>query len=196
MMEDLIRSDRAPSELGGRFGLASNLLAHHLGVLEEAGLVHRTASEGDRRRRYVHADLAAAASVGLGRRVAAEPVVFVCTHNSARSQMAAALWERSTGVSAASAGTHPADEVRSGAIEAAFREGLDLTDAAPRPLEEADLAGRRVITVCDRAHEELETGPDWWHWSIPDPVTADTARAYDGALGLIARRIDTITGGA
>jgi hypothetical protein len=32
--------------------------------------------------------------------------------------------------------------------------------------ESADL----VITVCDRAHEELAPGPGWWHWSTPDPV--------------------------
>ena len=53
MVDDLAVSDRAPVELAERHGLASNLLAHHLDVLEQAGLIERSRSSGDGRRRYV-----------------------------------------------------------------------------------------------------------------------------------------------
>ena len=53
IVEQLAVSDRAPSMLSAQFGLTGNLLAHHLDVLERAGLIERTVSAGDRRRRYV-----------------------------------------------------------------------------------------------------------------------------------------------
>jgi len=196
LMDELLRSDRSPSELGARFDLPSNLLAHHLAVLLEAGLVRRTASSGDRRRRYVQAEHAVAAELGLtAPEQPAGPMLFVCTHNSARSQLAAALWREATGGDALSAGTHPADRVRPGAVAAARRAGLGLEGAVPRPLRDVDAAGRRVVTVCDRAHEELDTGAAWWHWSIPDPAEADTPEAYDRSLELITDRISIMTGG-
>ena len=53
IVDELAMSDRSPSELGISLGIGSNLLAHHLRVLEEAGIVERLASAGDARRRYV-----------------------------------------------------------------------------------------------------------------------------------------------
>src|SRR5687768_10927452 len=53
IVDDLAVSDRSPKELGGRHGLPTNLLAHHLDVLEAAGLIVRSGSAGDRRRKYV-----------------------------------------------------------------------------------------------------------------------------------------------
>ncbi|MGB3374019.1 MAG: winged helix-turn-helix domain-containing protein, partial [Microbacterium sp.] len=53
IMDLLVRSDLSPTELGRRLGLASNLLAHHLNVLEAEGLLRRGRSEGDGRRSYV-----------------------------------------------------------------------------------------------------------------------------------------------
>jgi hypothetical protein len=46
-----------------------------------------------------------------------------------------------------------------------------------------------VVTVCDRAHEELEPGPDWLHWSVPDPVLSGRARDFDAARDVLDRRI-------
>ena len=63
----------------------------------------------------------------------------MCTHNSARSQLAAALWTQLTNQPADSAGTHPAARVHPGAVAAARRAGLDLTDARPKLLD--DVAG-------------------------------------------------------
>jgi ArsR family transcriptional regulator, arsenate/arsenite/antimonite-responsive transcriptional repressor / arsenate reductase (thioredoxin) len=102
-------------------------------------------------------------------------VLFVCSHNSARSQLAAALWTARTGGVATSAGTHPADRVHPGAVAAATRAGLDLSDAEPRMLD-ADEQADLVVTVCDQAHEELDPDPGWWHWSLPDPVRTAAPR--------------------
>jgi ArsR family transcriptional regulator, arsenate/arsenite/antimonite-responsive transcriptional repressor / arsenate reductase (thioredoxin) len=195
MVDDLAASDRAPVELAERHGLASNLLAHHLDVLEHAGLIERSRSSGDGRRRYVRLRHEVLDGLGLGVTVPELPVVFVCTHNSARSQLAAAVWSAATAAPALSAGTHPADRVHPGAVAAAARHGYDLTGAAPRSIDDVPVEGMLVVTVCDRAHEELEPGPDWLHWSIPDPVERASPAAFDGALRELETRIESLTGG-
>lgn len=193
--DDLAASDRAPVELARRHGLASNLLAHHLSVLEDAGLVERLTSSGDRRRRYIRLRHDALRELTIGVTTPAGPVLFVCTHNSARSQLAAATWNAVAGSIALSAGTHPADRVHPGAVAAAQRAGLDLSQAHPRHLADVGVEASLVVTVCDRAHEELEPGPEWLHWSIPDPVEDATAAAFDTALRDVQSRIDTLIGG-
>jgi ArsR family transcriptional regulator, arsenate/arsenite/antimonite-responsive transcriptional repressor / arsenate reductase (thioredoxin) len=87
IVDELAISDRSPTELGRLLSIGSNLLAHHLGVLEDAGIVKRESSDGDARRRYVRL-------VPDALSVIAEPVVmivarhvlFVCSANSARSR--------------------------------------------------------------------------------------------------------------
>jgi protein-tyrosine-phosphatase len=192
IVDELIRSDRSPKELGGYFGLPTNLLAHHLDVLESAGLVERFVSAGDRRRRYVRLRHDAVDQLRLGAPRPPGRALFVCSHNSARSQLAAALWTARTGFSATSAGTHPAERVHPGAVHAARRAGLDLDGAVPRRLGtrvDADV----VITVCDRAHEELATDPTWWHWSVADPVPLGTDEAFDAAVADLDDRISNLT---
>ena len=102
--------DLSPSDLARSLGMSSNLVAHHLKVLEAAGLVRRAPSESDGRRSYVR--LVPHAFQALGRIPGDPPpderVVFLCTGNSARSQLAATVWADRTGRSAASAGTRPA----------------------------------------------------------------------------------------
>jgi protein-tyrosine-phosphatase len=195
IVDDLAASDRAPVELARRLGLASNLLAHHLSVLEEAGLVERLTSSGDRRRRYIRLRHDALRELTIGVSAPAGPVLFVCTHNSARSQLAAATWNAVAGSPASSAGTHPADRVHPGAVAAAERAGLDLSQARPRHLDDIDMTPALVVTVCDRAHEELEPGSEWLHWSISDPVEEATPAAFDAALRNVQSRIHTMTGG-
>jgi protein-tyrosine-phosphatase/DNA-binding transcriptional ArsR family regulator len=195
MVDDLAWSDRAPLELAARHGLASNLLAHHLEVLEQAGLIERLRSSGDGRRRYVRLRWEALTELRVGMTPPAGPVLFVCTHNSARSQMAAAAWSAVLGSTAVSAGTHPADRVHPGAVAAAARAGFDLSGAVPREISDVDVEPALVVTVCDRAHEELEPAPDWWHWSIPDPVESPSPDAFDEALADVLARIGTVTGG-
>lgn len=193
IVEELARTDRSPKELGERFGLPGNLLAHHLDVLEAAGLIERFASSGDRRRRYVRLLAGPLHDIGMGPERLSGRALFVCTHNSARSQLAAALWRRRTGCDATSAGTHPASAVHRGAVDAASRAGLDLAGSAPRELagtEGCDL----VVTVCDRAHEELGDASHL-HWSVPDPVPVGTAAAFDDALADLDTRITSLARG-
>ncbi|MDY7101278.1 MAG: helix-turn-helix domain-containing protein [Actinomycetota bacterium] len=194
MVEDLATTDRSPTELGRRFDLAQNLLAHHLDVLERVGLIERFVSSGDRRRRYVRLDTARLAELGTATARPAGRVLFVCTHNSARSQLAAALWQARTGEVAHSAGTHPAPAVHPGAVAAAARAGLDLSGARPHHLTEVP-GGDLVVTVCDRAHEELDVDDSWWHWSITDPVPAGTDDAFDDAIDHLDNRIRGLTQG-
>jgi ArsR family transcriptional regulator, arsenate/arsenite/antimonite-responsive transcriptional repressor / arsenate reductase (thioredoxin) len=192
IVEQLAASDRAPSVLAAQYGLPGNLLAHHLDVLERVGLIERRVSAGDRRRRYVRLRPHVLTDLGVGTSRRRGRALFVCTQNSARSQLAAALWRQRTGDDATSAGTHPAHRVHPGAITAARRAGLDLGDAHPRSLERADLDVDLVVTVCDRAHEELHPPPEWLHWSIPDPVDGRTRRAFDSALAELDDRITAI----
>ena len=191
IVEDLGVSDRSPKELAMRFSVPANLLAHHLDVLEGVGLIERFVSAGDRRRRYVRLVRAPLVHLGVATARPAGQVLFVCSHNSARSQLAAALWVSRTGGVASSAGTHPADQVHPGAVAAASRAGLDLAGAVPRSLdakEGADL----VVTVCDQAHEELDPEPGWWHWSLPDPVIDGRAAAFDAVLTELDDRINAL----
>ncbi len=194
IVDELVRSDRAPVELRDRFALESNLLAHHLDVLGAAGLIERSKSSGDGRRRYVHLLPSALDLLAPLPSVHPARVLFVCTANSARSQLAAALWEQHTGGTAASAGTHPGPEVHPGAVAAARRAGIDLATARPRPLHARDARGALVVTVCDRAHEELGDTPTRLHWSVPDPVPTATRAAFDAAVADLTERITRISG--
>lgn len=190
IVDELARSDRAPSELSDRFGLPTNLLAHHVSILERAGLVERSTSSGDRRRRYVRLRVDLLSELAIGTPAPVGRALFVCTHNSARSQLAAELWTSLTGADATSAGTHPADRVHPGAVAAGRRRGLDLSGRRPRRFEPSDLAGAEVVvSVCDRAHEEMDLPPDALHWSIPDPVGVDDPGAFDRAAELLEQRI-------
>ena len=188
IVDALVLSDRSPGDLQAELGVSSSLLAHHLGILERAGLIERTRSEADRRRSYVRLRPGAFDGLTASPRREAKRVLFVCTANSARSQLAAELWRRASRVPVASAGTHPADAIEAGAIAAAERHGLRLRPRRPRGLDEVLDDGDWVVTVCDRAHEELGGGAA--HWSVPDPVRIGTDAAFDAALEELARRID------
>jgi protein-tyrosine-phosphatase len=115
-------------------------------------------------------------------------VLFVCTANSARSHLAAALWRRASKVPAASAGTHPADAIDSGAIDAAGRHHLPLPRLRPRQISDVWHDGDLVVTVCDLAHEELGELAAV-HWSVADPVPSGDPGSFDAALDELADRI-------
>jgi protein-tyrosine-phosphatase/DNA-binding transcriptional ArsR family regulator len=193
IVEELVTSDRSPTELGVRLGIPSNLLAHHLEVLEHAGLIARSPSAGDGRRKYVHLVRGPAAEFGVTGHVTAREMLFVCTHNSARSQLAAAIWTARTGRRARSAGTRPATRVHRGAVAAAKRAGLSLADAVPTALGEVP-SGVQVVTVCDLVHEELDAAAEWWHWSIPDPVERGDAAAFDAVVVELEERMTSVVG--
>lgn len=183
----LAEGDASPSELQALLGVPSNLLAHHLGVLGDAGLVERHRSEADRRRSYLRLLPAALDPIAPPPVREVPRVVFVCTANSARSQLAHALWSRASDVPAASAGTHPADAVAPGAAGVARRRGLALVSGRPRALSEVVSGSDFLVAVCDRAYEELDDVAV--HWSVPDPVRVGTRAAYDAAYDELALRI-------
>ena len=181
--------DASPKELGAMLAMPSNLLAHHLRVLERAGIIVRRRSEGDRRRSYLQLIPGALDSLaGLPSR-AARRVLFVCTANSARSHLAAALWRQASSIPAESAGTHPAVTIAPGAVDAAARHRLPLPRRQPRHIAGVRRDGDLVITVCDLAHEELGDLVAV-HWSVPDPVPAGDPGSFDAALAELAHRVE------
>ena len=189
IVDELALSDRAPVELRRLVGVESNLLAHHLDVLESVGMISRSRSSGDGRRRYVHLVRESLRRLTPGRPMTPGRALFVCTRNSARSQLAAALWRSIAHAPADSAGTDPAPRVHPGAIAAGTRAGLDLGDATTRRLDQVGRLPRLVITVCDQAHEEIAPDDSWLHWSIADPVATRRRSAFDDALAELRERI-------
>ncbi len=115
-------------------------------------------------------------------------MLFVCTANSARSHLAAALWRQVSTVPAVSAGTHPAATIDPGASPPPTRHRLPLPRLRPRHFSDVRHDGDLVITVCDLAHEELAEATAV-HWSIPDPVPAGDPGSFDAALAQLADRV-------
>jgi protein-tyrosine-phosphatase len=184
----LTLGDLSPTEIRVALGLPANLITHHLNALEAVGIVARSRSEADKRRSYVHLTDTALHGLMPGRVEHASRVVFVCTANSARSQLAAALWSAHSSIPASSGGTHPAERIDPGAVAAADRHSLDLPDDSPRALDAVLTGSDFVVTVCDNAHEELGVSGHL-HWSIPDPVRVGSVDAFDSAYDELERRI-------
>ena len=126
-------------------------------------------------------------------------VIFVCTGNSARSQMAEALLRHDGGArfEVVSAGVDPRG-VHPMTIEALAKVGIDISGARSKPVGE--FLGQRfdyVITVCDRARASCPVFPgggETLHWGIEDPAEAagsdaERAAAFDTALREVASRI-------
>lgn len=195
IVDALALGDTTPGALQRRLGLSSNLLAHHLRVLESAGVVARHRSEADRRRTYLRLNPDRMNTLlpdsMLSEVVAVPRVVFVCTANSARSQLASALWQRASDVPVASAGTHPTKRIAAGATAAAKRHRLALQAHIPHALDEVLRDGDYLITVCDHAHEELArvSAAAALHWSVADPVPVGTRQAFDAAYDDLERRV-------
>jgi len=212
LLGELARSDRQVHELSAMVGGQQSLVSYHLGLLRKADLVRTRRSSADRRDVYYRLDLtrcgellaAAGAAVHPGLRLAAPPappvpavrVLFLCTGNSSRSQMAEALLRRRTdgGVTACSAGTRP-KPIHPAAVAAMAAHGIDLGAARPKPVDE--FTGQRfdyVITLCDRVREvcpEFPGHPAAAHWSIPDPATdPDGPPAFDRVAAELADRIE------
>lgn len=187
----LTLGDRSPSELRAELDITSNLLAHHLGVLERQGLIARHRSEGDRRRSYVGLQVDAFDDLLPTPALDTRRIMFVCTGNTARSPMATALWSQVSSIPAQSAGTHPADGVPRMAIRAAQRFGVDLGNHRPRLYADRESENALVVTVCDRAHEELGR-TDGLHWSVPSPASPGTEAAYATAFSQISANVDRL----
>jgi len=196
LLSELSRSDRMVHELTGLVDQPQNLVSYHLGKLRDARLVSARQSSADRRDAYYSVDLtrirsllATTGQVLLpGLRLTPPPldaprrgatrarVLFLCTGNSARSQMAEALARTRSGglVEAHSAGSHP-KPLHPHAVRVMREEhGIDLAGQSAKQLSEfAQQRFDRVITLCDRVREicpEFPGQPRTIHWSIPDPA--------------------------
>jgi len=191
IIDTLSAGDTSPTELAVMLAMGSNLLAHHLRVLERAGLITRRRSDGDRRRTYLQLIPGALEPLARPAPRTARRVVFVCTANSARSHLAAALWRSASTLPAASAGTHPAVHIEPGALAAARRHRLPMRRLRPRHISDVRQDGDLVITVCDLAHEELGHQAAM-HWSIPDPVPAGDPASFDAALAELSHRVNRL----
>jgi protein-tyrosine-phosphatase/DNA-binding HxlR family transcriptional regulator len=198
IVDVLLLGEASPIELQRLLDMPSNLLAHHVRTLEKAGVLTRHRSEADRRRTYLTLAPGAFDTLRPIKVHDAVRVVFVCTHNSARSQLAVALWNDTSPVPATSAGTHPAPAVHPGAIAAARRHHVPLAPVVPRHVDDVLRPddGALVITVCDAAHEELAalTGPrpGRLHWSIPDPARTGEDAAFDRVVTDLTDRITRV----
>ena len=192
LLRELVRSDRAVWELTELVAEPQSLVSYHLRLLRDAGLVTARRSTADGRDTYYAIDLSAchrelqtagarlhpalaltAPTTSVSRR---KPrVLFLCTGNSARSQIAQALLEhRSAGaIAAASAGSHP-KVLHPNAVRVMQTRGIDISANRTRHVDEF-VAERfdMVITLCDRVREvcpEFPFHPQLVHWSIPDPA--------------------------
>lgn len=129
-------------------------------------------------------------------------VLFLCTGNSARSQIAEAILTKmgKGRFRVGSAGTKPAARVNPGAIDVLAGHGIDWTGTRPKTIDEIqhepwDL----VITVCDNAKETCPVFPGhpaFAHWGMPDPaeVIGDEARAraFRDTYQVLSRRIELL----
>jgi ArsR family transcriptional regulator, arsenate/arsenite/antimonite-responsive transcriptional repressor / arsenate reductase (thioredoxin) len=220
-LSELSYSDRRVRELCVRLELPQNLVSYHLGRLRAERLVTRRRSTADGRDYYYLLELErcgellaeAGSALHPGLRLAPTPprrrsararrhqprVLFLCTGNSARSQMAEALTERLGGgaVTARSAGSAP-KPLHPNAVRVLSERGIDISGARSKHLDE--FAGEKfdcVVTLCDRVREvcpEFPSHPDLIHWSIPDPGREpgehwQTYRAFERTADELATRI-------
>jgi protein-tyrosine-phosphatase/DNA-binding transcriptional ArsR family regulator len=190
LLRELARSDRRVGELCELAGGRQSLVSYHLRRLRDGGLVSTRRSTADGRDSYYVLDLAgcrerlAAAGTALhpglspaapSDGISAAAVLFLCTGNSARSQMAEALCESMSGgaVRAVSAGSHP-KPLHANAVRVMRRRGIDISAWRSKHLGEfAERRFDRVISLCDRVREvcpEFAGAPELIHWSIPDPA--------------------------
>ena len=100
-------------------------------------------------------------------------VLFVCTHNAGRSQMAAALLDHAARgrVHVRSAGSAPGEEINPAAIEALAEMGIDISKEFPKPMtDEVVRAADAVITMGCGDACPVYPGRKYLDWDLPDPV--------------------------
>ncbi|BCY09633.1 metalloregulator ArsR/SmtB family transcription factor [Actinoplanes sp. L3-i22] len=211
LLTELARGDLAVHELTALLGQPQNLVSYHLGKLRKAELVTARRSSADGRDSYYSLDLTRCGDLLSGAGATLHPglrltrpapagpvtgrVLFLCTGNSSRSQMAEALLTARTAgsVRAVSAGSKP-KPIHPYAVSTLAARGIDLSAARPKHLD--TFAGQRfehVITLCDRVKEVCPEFPGHRrpaHWSIADPAAAPgEPSAFERVADELDRRI-------
>jgi arsenate reductase (thioredoxin) len=105
-------------------------------------------------------------------------VLFVCTHNAGRSQMAAALLDERAGsrVHVASAGSQPADQLNPSVVRAMAEIGIDISREIPKQLRPDQVqAADVVITMGCGDACPVFPGKRYLDWELPDPAGLDLA---------------------
>jgi ArsR family transcriptional regulator, arsenate/arsenite/antimonite-responsive transcriptional repressor / arsenate reductase (thioredoxin) len=198
LLQSLSISDLRVQEMTRIVGEPQNVISYHLQMLETLGLVRVHPSAADSRESYYSIDLQRVGDlykmVGEALHpalsfnfpdplldfVSAEPpqILFICTHNSARSQMAEGILRLHTGdkINVQSAGTQP-KTIHSLTVRVMEEMGIDSSRHWSKDLDQYSRHSfDYVITVCDRAREvcpEFPGNPVKIHWSIPDPILAE-----------------------
>ncbi len=219
LLRELVQSDRTVRELTVLVGEPQSLVSYHLRLLRDGGLVSARRSSADGRDSYYAIDLTACRDALLGAGTALHPamhlavvapdspraqgsrrrarVLFLCTGNSARSQIAEALVEQiSAGaVHAASAGSSP-KPLHPNAVRVLRSYGLDISQRRTKHLDEFRTQRfDAVITLCDRVREvcpAFPARPELVHWSVPDPaLEGATASASYPAFERTAAELET-----
>jgi len=221
LLTELGRSDREVRELALMLGESQSLVSYHLGRLRAAGLVSTRRSSADGRDAYYRIDLVrcqellwavgrnlhpalgvATTTARASRRTGRVSLLFACTGNSSRSQLAEAFARHlAPDLAVVSAGSDP-KPIHPQAIRVADEYGLDLRGAQSKHLDEFRHASfDYVVTLCDRVREvcpEFEGAPELVHWSIPDPAKAIAGRAsyrrFQAAAADIQTRVKLFLG--
>jgi protein-tyrosine-phosphatase len=203
ILQLLARSDYSGQEFVRKLKLPQNLASYHLRLLAEHGLLHERRSSADERSIYYSLDLGVLRSLYFTSGEALHPllsppepflpvgeesrsyslptpvrVLFLCTQNSARSQMAEGIL-RTLGagyVEVSSAGSHPS-HLHPLAVRACAALGIDISQQRSKHVDE--LAGQSfhyILTVCDRVRESCPAypgEPERMHWSFADPCAVE-----------------------
>lgn len=130
-------------------------------------------------------------------------VLFLCTHNSARSQIAEAILSRKgrERFIVASAGSDPTNHIHPLTIEALGEYGIDWSGHVPKNVDTlAEELWDLIITVCDRARESCPAFPGepiFAHWSMQDPSEVQGGidlqrQAFRDTVTFLSRRIDLL----
>jgi ArsR family transcriptional regulator, arsenate/arsenite/antimonite-responsive transcriptional repressor / arsenate reductase (thioredoxin) len=209
LLSELARSDLRVGELCDLAGARQSLVSYHLRQLRDGGLVTARRSAADGRDSYYVLDLERCrellASAGVALHPALAPtapapagadVLFLCTGNSARSQMAEALCEHLSGgaIKAASAGSHP-KPLSPDAVRVMRDRGIDIASRRSKHLSElTDHHFDHVISLCDRVREVCPDfpGAQLTHWSIPEPGPGEferTATELETRIGFLIAAI-------
>jgi protein-tyrosine-phosphatase/DNA-binding transcriptional ArsR family regulator len=211
MMCLLAREDLRVNELVSHVGEPMNLVSYHLRKLRQAELVISRRSDADGRDVYYSMNLERARELfymtgytlhpGLLGDIDEVPkptkptrLLFLCTHNSARSQIAEGL-ARSIGganVEVYSAGNHPTT-VRPDAVRVMDEIGIDIRRQQTNHVKDyVNEAFDYVITVCDNAREVCPTfdhAEHHLHWGFPDPASVEDEQARITAYRQVTRRL-------
>lgn len=213
MIQMMAVGDYRVNELVKLTGQPLNTVSYHLKLLRQGGVVTMRPSEADGRDNYYSLDLDRlgehyrAAGFDLHPSVILSPssttgqplasamrVLFVCTHNSARSQMAEGLLRHLSGgqIDVASAGSQPTT-VHPDAIRTMKAMGIDIRNQQAQGFDKIiDQHFDVIITVCDQAREVCPAFPgegQHIHWGFYDPVAIEDADARQQAFTDIAWRL-------